>query len=397
MEIHRCCGNIIRKTKTISSNRCAFFTEEVLRYNKFAIGNGKSPWERHNNHNYGVGVHIDTIKLRLLSPFGIQSLMGDSSYRNPAIGKASALANVSRWFPNKGMLNVAHHRFNRWMADAIGGHVSCFLPRWMGGYGFPWLKSREELLMEFQKQLHPAIYKIFSIKTDVGRDYHSVIDFLVRRMATGNLVRGLLDPMPYLISAQYANLAVTAWADKCKSFGQIASELQSKKTYEVRSKDIIRYARTTGLMPYHDIVDSLDRLTAIRIAMLVAEGSLDLEDILPTRQTKLPNPNEVLENFFENEIGYFNAASFDRSDLTPDLKSTREFYSWVEEGMPDCPISNKQVFIPKAALVDSLAGMSIPLPYVAPPVVKGSSADPDVALIKGYIAKMVSLRRTKRF
>jgi hypothetical protein len=323
-------------------------------------------------------------------------MMGDSTYRNPAIGKANAFRRVSEWFPDKKILYVAQCRFNQWMSSSIGGHVSVFLPRWMGGYGFPWLKSHAELAKLMMEHLHPGIFKIHEFKTRTDEDYPTVVDFLVRRMATGNTVRGLLDPMPYVISAQYANLTIHNWMDKIKSFGDLADELQNTKSYSIRSKDVISYARRSGLMSYHDIVDQLDRLTAIRITMLVAHGSIEIEDVLPSRREKLPNPNEVVENFFSNEIGYFHMASFDRSSLTPTLESIHKFREWVESGMRDCPVNTKQMFLPQAALIDSLAGMNIPLPYRPGNPVKGSIEDPDVALITGYIAKMVSLRRTKR-
>jgi hypothetical protein len=392
-------GNTVQTSKVFFSKICVFFTEEVLQYIEEAIGINRSPWENHEDlPEYRGGIHVDTIKLRLLSPFGLQSLMGDESYTNPAIGKANALHNVFRWFPNKSMQLVASTRFNQWMSSYIGGHPSVFLPKWMGGYGFPWLGTQEELATLLMRECNPAIFRIVALKLNVEEDYHPVIDFLTRRMATGNTVRGLLDPLPYLISSQYAYLAISAWGDLCRNYKDFFEELQSKKSYNVRSRDVIRYLHSQGYMGYHDIVDSLDRLTAIRIAMVASIGLLSVEDVIPSYDRRLPNPNEVLENFVQNELGYFNEASFNRHELEPSIDDISRFRDWVHAGIYDQPVNTHQVFIPKRALTDSLNGMTIPMPYTPNEnPIKGSLADDDRALIIGYIAKMVDIRRTKRF
>jgi hypothetical protein len=399
IKTHQQYGNVIQESKTLFSRYCAFFTEEVLRNNPHAIGIGKSPWENHDNvPNYDGGIHVDVIKLRLLSPFGLQSIMADDSYKNPAIGKANALKNVFRWFPNDRMKYVASCRFNQWMSSFTGGHPSVFLPRWMGGYGFPWLGQRDELASLLITNCHSAIIRIATMKLNIQEDYPTVIDFITRRMATGNTVRGLLDPLPYLLSDQYLNLTLQAWGDQCRNFQSLAEELQSKKSYEVRSRDIHRYAKSIGYSGSHDIVDTLDRLTAIRIGMVASIGLLSVEDVIPSHDKKLPNPNEVLDNFMENEIGYFNEASFRREQLDPTQEDYAVFRSWVLKGMDDAPVNNNQIFIPARAITDSLNGMTIPLPYKPPEnIIKGSVMDEDREVILGYIAQMVDLRRTKRF
>lgn len=132
LNTHRDYGNIINMTKTCWSKTMAFFAEEVLRLVPEGIGVGKLP----NQVDYEeLTLHPDVIKLRLLSPFGIQSTMQDSSFKNPAIGKGRSLKGMLDWHPRKDTAWVATRRFLRWMADFIRDDPLVFLPSHVGGTG----------------------------------------------------------------------------------------------------------------------------------------------------------------------------------------------------------------------------------------------------------------------
>jgi hypothetical protein len=390
LEIHRQFGNDINKSKTIFSSLCNFFAEEVILVDHKFVGCGKSPWEKG-----GDGLHVDNIKLRLLSPFGVQSLMSESTFKNPSIGKANALKNVFSWFPNQAMKDVAQNRFGRWMSDYIRDDPLIYMPRKLGGYGLPFKGNLCDLLTAIVDKVDPAYMRIFELVSDKEVDYHSYLDFVLKRMASGNTVRGLLDPMSYELTAQYGALAVSAYSSRCKYFRDFATELQAKKSWTISGKDIFRYIRQCGYMGYHDIADSLDRLTAFRIAFVAAAGHLPLEEFIPQRDSDLPTPSEVLTNFVEKEVKAYRVGGFSPELLNTTATSYWKFREWLLGGMKDIPLRERQIFVPAESITDSLAGMRIPIPYVAPKVpVKGTVGDFDVdPTIEGWTTQVVSLRR----
>jgi hypothetical protein len=390
LEIHILYGNCINRSKTIFSLLCNFFAEEVILLDHKFVGCQKSPWEAG-----GDGLHVDNIKLRLLSPFGVQSIMSESTYKNPSIGKAGALHNVFSWFPCEAMKEVALNRFLRWMSDFIKDDPLVYMPRKLGGYGIPYTGDKTELLLRILDTVDPVYFRIFELISNKGVDYHSVLDFVLKRMASGNTVRGLLDPMQYELTAQYAALSVSSFFSDCRSFKSFADELQAKKTWTVSGKDIFRYIRNCGYMGYHDIADNLDRLTAFRIAFVAAAGHLPLEEFIPQRDSSLPSPSEVLTNFLEKEVKAYRVGGFAPELLNSTPESYLCFRKWLLGGMKDFPLRERQVFVPCAAIIDSLAGMRTPIPYVAPKEpIKGSVADFDVdPTIEGWVTQVVSLRR----
>jgi len=391
LQVHMDMGNLINMQKTLFSNLCTFFCEEVAILFPDKIGCGKSPWEEGGTD----GLHVDVIKLRLLSPFGVQSIQQESTFKNPAIGKAGALERVFSWFPHERMKWVAVRRYLHWMSDYIRDDPLVYLPRFLGGHGIPWLGEKKDLLRLIREHVPPEFFRIFSMVSGGEADYHSFVDYLFRRMASGNTVRGILDPMSYLLTAQYSALAVTSFYSEVRVFSSFAKELQSKKTYNLSSRDILRYIRSSGYMGYHDIADHVDRLTMIRIGFVVAAGHMPLEDYIPKKDKSLPTPLEVLTRFLREESKVLHIGGFSWSDLEPKVQDYLNFREWFLGDMKPFVLREKQLFVPNRAVEDSLAGMSIPLPY-RPPLkpVKGSTADAAVdPEIEGYIAKVVSLSR----
>jgi hypothetical protein len=281
------------------------------------------------------------------------------------------------------------------MSDYIRDDPLIYMPRKLGGYGIPYTGNLCDLLSAIVDKVDPAYLRIFELVSDKEVDYHSYLDFVLKRMASGNTVRGLLDPMSYELTAQYSALAVSAYSSRCRYFNDFALKLQSKKTWKVSGKDIFRYIRQCGYMGYHDIADTLDRLTAFRIAFVAAAGHLPLEEFIPQRDSDLPTPSEVLTNFVEREVKAYRVGGFSPELLNTTTSSYWKFREWLLGGMKDIPLRERQVFVPAESVIDSLAGMRIPIPYVAPKVpVKGTVGDFDVdPTIEGWTTQVVSLRR----
>jgi hypothetical protein len=397
LEMHVFFGNKINLTKAAFSKRLAWYCEELLVLIPESIGCGKASWQVDYE---SCDIHVDIVKLRLLSPFSSVSMMQDELHKNPAIGKGNALLKVLSWYPRKGVKDYCMNKFIVWMSEFIRDDPLVFIPRILGGYGLPYLGDREELYERVLDRYGTAIVGIYGHLRH-SLSYHGVIDFLVRRMANGMSVRGLLDPMTFLLASQFANLAFAQFQHKCKTFDQFKTELQTLKSYEVSNKDVMRYINSQKFLAYNQIADNLDRLTAMRISVGVAAGFMDLEEIIPARDEYVPNPSEVYHEFLQKEVAdRVWTADFNVQTLRPSGELINEFYHWIVKDECKPWVSPQRLlWIPKEALIDSLNGMTIQLPW-NPSIetdnnpVPGSIKDEDRAPgIDGSRSEMISLKR----
>jgi hypothetical protein len=384
-------GNVINVTKTIWSQFAVFFCEEVVAYRPTAIGAMKLLWQM----PYESHCHVDIIKLRLLSPFGIQSMMADDQFKNPAVGKAGALKKVLDWYPNAQMAWVALRRFLRWMGNFIRHDPLVFLPRSAGGHGIPYIGDREELLERILTEVDPGYFRIFEMMHSGGYGNSSIADLLLRRMAAGNGVRGIVDPSSLMLVSQYAALAVSSFNDQLKSFTDLEAMYEEKFPNKPhRAKDILAFSKKIGYMGYHDIAHNLDRLTLLRVGFAVASGNISPEEVLPPRNGPAPSPKMVLEKFYNVELPCYREYGFRRAEFSTSATSFQSFIGWFRSGMPEWQSKSDQIFIPCEALIDSLNGMQVKMPYRPPKgFVKGSIEDPDVAPSEGYTARIITLNR----
>jgi len=389
---HRRMGNVINQTKSTWSKSVVFFTEEVLRLVPSSIGCGKRP----DQCDYSVSLHPDIIKLRLLSPFGIQSTMQDSSYKNPAIGKGSALSGMLDWHPRKDVAWIARRRFLRWMSNFIGDDPLVYLPRYMGGHSIPWVKEPRELFLRIISESNLQIVSIWREVYDPA-DTNLVLSFLIRRMATGNTVRGLIDPLQFRVSADYTAAAMMAKVDEMKTWQQMEEEVQEKFSpigRTVRNRDILRHIQSKGLMSPNDVADLVDRLTAIRIAFQVADGQFSIEDVHPQRDSALPLPGEVLEKFIKDELSSLKGISL-QGELEFRQKDLARFEAWIGGGMKRPRRGPGSTFIPRNSVTDSLNGMTIGIPYTGHREIPGRVGDPNLLVSMEWRSVLMYLNRRK--
>jgi hypothetical protein len=398
LEVNVALGNEIQTTKTMFSHRCAFFCEEVLDLIPGSIGSGSTPWMS----NYETeNIHVDTVKLRLLSPFeGTQSQLHSPTYKNPAIGKAGALARVLSWFPDNKIKGIVQRRFLRWMADfANCGDPLVFMPRIFGGYDFPWVKTRDELLARILEEV-PVDYISMVEQLRTEPSYHGLIDYLLKRMATGNTCRGLFDQNLYIMIGQFASIAQMLGLEGLRNFEDFKVELQNIKSYHVSNRDVLLYIKRSGYMGQSAIAELVDRLTGIRLSFCAAAGTLPLGEYLLVKKRRVPTPTEVFQDFLSMEVPmHFRIGGLSTSDLCVTSRQIQSFKEWVRT-TPDLSTvvrRREQLFVPASFIKDSLNGMRIPLPYRPPGrPVRGSLDDtyrnPDAT---GWIAHVVSLNRLR--
>jgi hypothetical protein len=387
-------GNVIQTTKTLFSKRCVFFCEEVLDFIPASVGSKLAPW----TCDYEAqSLHVDIIKLRLLSPFeGTQSQLLNPTYKNPAIGKAGALSKVLAWYPYKENAWVAKRRFTRWMSDFIRDDPLVYMPRMLGGHDIPFLGDLNDLYERILKEV-PLDYIAIVENLRHNDDYHGLLDYLLRRMATGNSARGLFDANLYVMIGQFSAIAQIL-GKETRTFDSFREELENLKSYDIGFKDVSRFIKRSGFCSTGDIAEMVDRLTGIRLSFCAAEGTLPLDEYLVERVGKLPSPVDVLRQFAQLELPFqTRIGGFERGTLQVTGKDILSFRDFIVGGRWEFRKRRSQIYIPSSFVKDSLNGMRVPLPYSPPSrTVRGSVEDefrnPDAT---GWIAHVVSLNRLK--
>jgi hypothetical protein len=129
-------GGVISPTKAFISSFAAYYTEELLLKtgeNKFYLSN-RPIWKV----PYNETIHVDSLKVRLLSPVSKVTLARDE--KNPALGKGRAFAKKLAWLPDSWestkelFLGRFYQRFRGFLELSS---AMTYLPKFLGGLGFP--------------------------------------------------------------------------------------------------------------------------------------------------------------------------------------------------------------------------------------------------------------------
>jgi hypothetical protein len=336
------------------------------------IGCGKPPWKLdYETEN----LHIDNFKLRLLMPFSSVDNDMDRE-KNPAVGKGDALWNQILNHKRPDVVKHIKNTYRVLMADYIGEDPMAYLPRIVGGLNVPLCGDPEELYRKILDRNGTKIVAIYK-QMRFGNEPFPLFGSLIRKMSTGGSSRGLISPLTQAMVLQYGEISFNQFRNRAKSLATLKDELQEKKTYEVSFGEARRYARRSGYISYAEMADSLDRISAIRYSIACAAGAVSFDEIsTATRSERLPSPSEVLDDFVSVEV-----ARQDRPyNIAADLFSTtpedcEAFKKWILEGNPNFPVRSSGLWVPGEALVDSLNGMTIDMPYQPSRVIPGSNED----------------------
>jgi hypothetical protein len=355
-------GNEINYDKAQFSTIFVWYCEEVIRFIAKSVGCGKPPWKvDYQTQN----LHLDVLKMRLLSPFSSTS-NDQGTEKNPALGKGDALWEFLQNSRREEIKNFVLHTFHNWMSSYLHDDPMIFLPKVCGGNNVPFIGDREELFGRIMDRTGPIIATIFN-KLKNEEDPPPLFSVIVSRMATGNVARGVIDPITFSLTAQFAAIAFAQFKDRARTLSSFLEELQEKKSYAVAPKDAISYARSQGYLSYNDIVENLDRLTAMRVSMAAAAGAVELDDVLPSRSKRLQSPSQILHQFVDEELPnsrQLYGASKDDFVIKPeDINAFRE---WILSGNPNFTAKQRSIWVPQESVTDSLLGMSVPLPFNVP-------------------------------
>jgi hypothetical protein len=369
---HNKLGHKVHLGKTQWSQIWVSYCEECVRLVPTTIGCGRSPWQLDYETE---DLHVDIFKLRLLMPFSSVD-NGMDREKNPAVGKGDALWGQILNHKRPEVVIHIKNTFRVLMADYLGRDPMVYLPRIVGGLNVPFCGDREELYRKILDRNGTRIVAIYN-QLRFGNDPFPLFGSLTRKMSSGGSSRGLIDPSGQYMIIQYGEIMFKQWRDRAMTLVALHKELQDKKSYPVSFGEAKRYARKSGYISYAEIADSLDRISAIRLSIACAAGALDFKEIsTATREGRLPSPSEVLDDFVEVEVARQNRAYRIATDLfstTPE--DCEAFKKWILEGNPNFSVRSQGLWVPKQALVDSLNGMTIDMPYKPSRVIPGSQED----------------------
>lgn len=390
IKTHNAVGNVVQGSKVIwTQNGIVFFCEEGL-YLGCPRRHGKALYQV----KYEDRCHIDTIKLRLLTPYGVQSLNQNPEVKNPAIGKGAALARALDWSPYPVNSREARIRFFRGCANFLRSDPLGFLPRSVGGLGLPlppnWSYSSlaEIVLGEVDSRFY---FLVNSLKQG---GYHPVLDRLTSVMSSGGITRGLVDPFLFEIVGQYAAIAEKNFKSQCMSWNDLKNDLIQKgfEPEKIRNSDILKHAKRKNLKGWMQIAHDLDRVTLLRIAFTVADGQIDIEETICDPSAHRRWPSQVLNEFVERELpNHAGTQDLFRECTTDMVIFTRD---WIKNGFkPEIRGQMGSLFIPSAAIHDPTNGMRVAIPYRVPDLISGDINDPFLEISEGYDAKILYLKR----
>jgi hypothetical protein len=390
--MHIAYGNEIQETKAQFSYNFCFFTEELLVYIPEAIGLGKAPWELKDDEDH-LQIHRDILKMRLLSPYS--STGSFDIQKNPAFGKGSTLHSHLLYHKNECRKQFFLHTFNNWMASFLGQDPLVYLPRVVGGCNVPYPGTWDELAERVLAECHPALSKIYQTMSESDEE-NVTLHVLVRAMSTGNSSRGIVDPTTTFAATQYMALAKNQFGDQLKTTEQLLAEIQSTKSYQCSYHDAIAYAKRLGMMSTGDILENIDRMTAMRITFACAAGLIPVEEILAVRRDRVPTPSEVLDEFLTQELPHVqNLYRFDPSVVKATPESLSALETWIRKGAPNFVPKMRGEWVPGIAVMDSMVGMSIPFshPQNRKRKIPGSIDDENIDIYPGYAATVISRKR----
>jgi hypothetical protein len=401
LSIHRALGHVIQNEKTFHSKKWVPFCQGGIHLDQVKLFWNK----RLKDLEYAEHSCTDTIMSRLLVPFGIESLEGNPSARNPVIGKGAALKKLLDYFPRKVLIPMVIRIFHRNMASLLNKDVMSYLPASIGGYDCPHLIPKEDLWTRIIDEIPPIIYPLFY--NIVSEERTPIwIDFLLRRCRMGISPKGLENPtLDSLIQSYEAALTLHAGV---KAYTWTELEQETRASFKERNLDpslvtareVRKYAAHRKLMNGYNFAEVVDRSSAIRIFFLVALDKIPLSQALPNRGM-LKTPSEILTGFHERELSV--RMKYDLSDnkftLSHEkgLKGYYAFKDWFWGGMKEVNSNFGSLYLPRHCYIDSLNAMRIPIWEVSDdpkPYVKGSLEDPARELDGDlFVGRVVTIKR----
>jgi hypothetical protein len=352
---HKEAGEKIQWGKVVSSSIFIFFTEEVITCDIDKMFIGKEAIDL----SYDERIHVDAMKMRLLTPYSVGSILNDPTRENPAIGKARAVSRMIEWHTHESVKIVATRLFHRNMGSLINGEDAfSFIPTMFGGLGMPHEIGSQVLADMLFEQADPLYLAIVKELLE-GDDYPFWTHALLRTMSCGTTVRGLDTLELELQTMIHADYAMKLYG--IKTWHQYAEEIGSRmgiKPEEVTAQAIFRSARKEGRVDADSIFGFLARGQVMRNALLATyAGKPELS--VGSNKDRF-SPPKVFENFKTMDHGPVSletSAFYER--LVDPMPDFRPVTSYIAQGRHHSPFAG--VFVKRDAILDPLNGMEVDL------------------------------------
>jgi len=217
------------------------------------IFQGKPLWKL----DYETHVHVDIIKLRLLSPCSKEHEGKDEP--NPGIGKAYQLNRILNWLPDslKPLRKWLSWRFHDRFAAHLPRSYHLHLQRSLGGVEAPaWHREVADLAEEYVNQVIPEhaflIEKVLSGES-TPMDRRVLSSFATNARARGIEQDAILDHVRDFLSNEELTKAITV--EQLQTV--IAVENDTFKDWNFRKK--MAAASAAGFIPINDAINLIDR------------------------------------------------------------------------------------------------------------------------------------------
>jgi hypothetical protein len=363
---HRLLGHRINNKKLIITRRAGQYCEEPLIIEGHSLIHERPLWEV----PYEEHIHVDAIKVRLLSPYGkVDPTIPGESLPNPAIGKAQALAKKLSWLPplwkNFGML-ITRRWFFRMGRYVHWKQALCYVPTHFGGAGMPLIPEAQTLVLEL---IRDKVYGLLCL--DV---LHGSADGFTRRclrtLSTGGEIRGLEFDVRERAHEEYVLSA--AIVGQMKTLDEIAAE-SGLSPDEVRNLGRAKkrtIAHRLNYIPEFDMNLLIEKAWVVKEALQIAANLRDFEEPKAIDYEEGFNSLRSALEMFPQKYMALMARRYgvlEKAELWEAIVSRRR------------PRTGEERFVSRDILSGNFSLLETPMP---------ASADVDRAHVRGSIAEI---------
>jgi len=309
-------GGVVSQTKSFVSTIGTYFTEELLlKTGESHIEDERLLW----NIPYNETIHVDSLKVRLLSPCSIVTMVREE--KNPALGKGQFFAKKLNWLPTQWLvtkdlfLRRFYLRFHKFLDLGL---ALTYLPRFTGGIGLPIPNSiRDSELVDMVMKLPPIVRAAIADQLLSQEEYH--VRNALWAFASNTTYRGI--NMRTMAEEQLKAVFTHFVSDSVHS-SQLQDHLgvEPERWLSMRSRDKSRLAKSRGLTSLKEAVQLFERPTYFK-EVLANLTDLLQEDQYFKRYKELKDKLRTFlreENMTQTEFEQFNPSAwkeFNRAQL----------------------------------------------------------------------------------
>jgi hypothetical protein len=349
------CSHEIHPHKTLRGKRSIVYCEELLFFE------GRDPRKGGNLFKvpYEETIHIDSLKMRTLSPCGtISAGQVASSYENPCIGKGQAFMRKLDWLPRI-WINYKVQLKQRWLfrmqAYLDISDPLYYMPLELGGCGLPELYNWWESLDLVMKK-YP--FWINGMARLIDGSAEPWLRKVARSISSGGIIRGFEVCLREEVHQQYVMSAMFAGHQRDSEYIRELSKTSVDEWRLMPKADMRRIAHRLGYITESDLDLTIERAFLQKEAFQISWGikkvetkfRLDplevitnlqkvIEDdsrlIIPSKEDDLLTVGSYLKDPPRSRLGYRLSCFLHKDVISKHFTQlTTEFPPWGPESEP---------------------------------------------------------------